>query len=136
MLLLAILAFSLPKAADAAMEVNVSVIEVNHCMDGMPNSFTQVILWQWSSIYRRHDVITWWIMDGNRNAPTRARGGWVVEKEVNGKKFRFISGVKIETWTQHDPERANQKLRKEFHRLKLGDLPKLERFAEINSSEN
>lgn len=80
--------------------------EVNHCHDSRGVlQFVQLLAWSWNHEYRRwecHDwvIVTDWVRTTSGVVGQGYNGGRI---EVRCKYFR-------ETWSNHDPERENQKL--------------------------
>ena len=89
--------------------------EINHAYgsDGKL-LFVQLLAWDWSPDYRRHDCQAWVIIDdwkyaGNRVESRTASGD---RRDLQCKLFR-------ETWTIGDPERENLKLFPAEYRRKV-----------------
>lgn len=79
------------------------MIEINHYMPDSGDGFKQVIAWDWSPDYRRWHAQQWLILT------EWSRRGDVVSCAGDGVELRIRSSLFRETWTQHDPERENQK---------------------------
>ena len=98
------------------------VVELNHFHDitGKP-CFDQLIFWEWDAANREMIVKAWRMQNEPEVTLLRDCGGIVAtwfdretrcHREVRASHFR-------ESWTQHDPERANRKLRHETERTGL-----------------
>ena len=88
------------------------IIEVNHYYaDGEyeRETFTQVIYWQWSEDYRRHNVMGWLMFSGGE--AVQHHRGHCIHRGVKANIYR-------ETWTTTDPERENLMLFPEAQRRK------------------
>lgn len=114
------------------LKERVDLIELNHFYDDLGrHAFDQVIFYEWSPDFRRFHVIAWSLVEGDlHRMPSRVPGSedtrvqWFdrdakVNRQVQSKLFR-------ETWSQHDPERANKRLIEEKYRLSLRQAPKRE----------
>jgi hypothetical protein len=101
-------------------EFPVDVIEFNHCKQLYNGAeYKQIILWTWDPEYRRYDVSGWFLAE--KSYPVRWRGDmWIAEhiSASHGIVF-FKSKVFRQTWTRLDPERLNQKYRKEDQRVMI-----------------
>ena len=80
------------------------LIEINHYRPECGGGFDQIIAWDWSPEYRRWHAQQWVIVRDWQ------RAGRVVSGEGDGASVRVSARLFRETWTQHDPERENQKL--------------------------
>ena len=80
------------------------LVEINHYMPECGNGFVQLIAWDWSPDYCRWHAQQWLIVRDWQ------RVGVVVIGEGDGTSVRVSARLFRETWTQHDPERENQKL--------------------------
>lgn len=85
----------------AGVSERADLVELNH-----QPTFSQAIVWRWSEDYRRFHVVAWWLVDDLRQAPTAGFRGYRIE----GKQNRYTAPMMRETWTEPDPERANEKL--------------------------
>lgn len=120
---------SSPQVRTSGVVDRVDLIELNHFFDDLGrHAYDQVIFYEWSPDYRRHNVMAWCLVEDDLNRlPVRLPGSgdysvrWhdrdaKVKREVRSAKYR-------ETWTQTDPERANKKMLDEKNRTSLLRAP-------------
>ena len=81
-------------------------IEINHKLDEEgEEQFVQLIAWSWCPSYTRFHCEGWRLLATWRRTPRGLR------YMPQGKREWFeVNGEVTETWTRHDPERANQAL--------------------------
>lgn len=84
------------------------LVEINHCHDPKTHKllYTQLIAWDWFPDYKRYNVQQWILV----NDWKRVSGGVVADAEGKNLIVRLRCDFYRETWTNHDPERSNQKL--------------------------
>lgn len=125
LLLPIIIATSSPSNRYSLLVDRVDLIELNHCFDDLGRHlYDQIVFYEWSPDYRRHNVIAWCMVEDDLNRlPVRLPGSreycvrWQdrdarVKREVRSANYR-------ETWTEVDPERANKKVLDEKNRTSL-----------------
>jgi hypothetical protein len=101
-------------------DVPVDMIEHNHCNVYGSSEYSQVILWEWCPLYRRYDVVGWFMVEDKRWSVTKYGDRSIVKLVTrDGSVLVFSTSIMRETWTQVDPERENKKLRGETQRRKL-----------------
>lgn len=91
------------------------LMELNHVygQDG-EHDFDQVIFYRWSPDYRRHDILEWWLVDGEVKIDKRKK---LAEKMLShnrvgaGSTARYVvvSSLFIETTTIVDRERYQKR---------------------------
>ena len=101
---------------------SVDLIELHHSYDDVGRHvFDQIVFYEWSDERQNYRVIAWRMVKRDEQLPVRTwnprgyRCIWQDEgilREVWSPLFR-------ETWSQHDPERANRKLFPEASRPEL-----------------
>lgn len=119
---LLILLLTIPSLPESVTAEQVDVVEVNHFYDDNGRHvFDQVIFYDWSDGWQRHQVVAWRLIKDRSQLPQRNWQAssesyvtfWVdqeVLRKVTAKSFR-------ETWTQYDPELLEREaLRKEDRR--------------------
>ncbi len=109
----------------AVARERVDLIEVNHFIDREGREvFRQVLFYDWSASHRQYHVRAWRLIKNESQLPRRTWNppGYLcvwndegILREVTASTFR-------ETWTQHDPERANRKHLPEDRRVPLGAI--------------
>ena len=93
---------------DPVVTDTVDIVELNHYLNAHSGEFyDQYIYWEW--YYDRFLVVDW-RHARHITAPTRC-GKWYVFYRVDHECIRRIRSTSIrETWTDHDPERAELKM--------------------------
>jgi hypothetical protein len=112
--------------SDTVARQRVDLIELNHFIDQEGREvFRQVLFYDWSPRHRRYVVRAWRLVKSESLVPRRRWSPPCYEcvwhddgmlREVTASSFR-------ETWTQHDPERANRLLVAEDQRVPLLQPP-------------
>lgn len=100
----------------------VDLIELNHFIDEEGREvFQQVIFYDWSASRHRFHVRAWRLVKSPRHLPQRRWNPTRVEcRWHDDGVLRTVVAPKLrETWTQHDPERANRKWLPEDQRVPL-----------------
>lgn len=108
--------------SSAVVQQSVDLIELNHfCDQDGREVFRQVLFYDWSPGHRRYIVRAWRLVKSESMIPRRHWSPPRYEclwhddgllRQVTAPAFR-------ETWTQHDPERANRKIVSEEDRVPL-----------------
>ena len=83
----------------------VDLIEANTTYYATGGKLDQIILWQWSSDYRRYDVLCWWEV-AKETWPEKSNGAYQIAHPL-GKLVR--SRFYRRTWTERDPEIEQRK---------------------------
>lgn len=91
---------------------NVDMIELNHFYDYKGcHVYDQVIFWRRDSAFKRFEVASWTMADQADKYPHKANGNVWESKWFDGKLYRVVRACQVrESWTQVDPERANQRV--------------------------
>ena len=113
--ILLVIALTLPSNLVPEGRNSVDLIELNHNYDrnGCP-VFDQVILWDLDPASGKYHVRAWVLCEPY---PVMINGVWVFRHQgacVRSRMYR-------ESWTQFDPERADQRFLHESERIKLND---------------
>lgn len=80
--------------------------EINHFHRHGCEAFTQVIVWDWSHDYGRMHCQAFKLIDEWRTKPD----GTLELRTHGSKPISLRPGRVVETWTDYDPERDNQRV--------------------------
>lgn len=100
----------------------VDLIELNHFVDKEGRQvFRQLLFYDWSRQHRRFIVRAWRLVKDDSLLPRRRwnPSGYECVWHDDGVLRRVTAPSYRETWTQHDPERANRKIVPEEARVPL-----------------
>jgi len=91
---------------------NVDMIELNHFYDQRGcHVYDQVIFWRQDPATKRFEVAAWTMADQTDKYPHKSSGNVWESKWFDGKLYRVVRSRQMrESWTQVDPERANQRV--------------------------
>lgn len=109
-------------STDPVAKQRVDLIELNHFIDQEGREvFRQVLFYDWSPRHRRYIVRAWRLVKGESIIPRRrwSPAGYECVWHDDGILRQVTAGAYRETWTQHDPERANRLLVAEEDRIPL-----------------
>lgn len=106
---------------------HVDLIEFNHFHDCTGRHvYDQVIFYEWAPDYARYHVRAWCLVEERdlvNRRPTKRYSDNLYQVQWHDrdqKLLRIITGTHYrESWTQVDPERANQRLLPEIERTRL-----------------
>lgn len=104
LLLAASLADALPRC---------DLVEINHYQPDESSGFTQLVAWDWDSQYSRWHAQQWVMVRD------WSRAGDVTTFRTESDQIKVRSRLFRETWTRHDPERANNILFEAKHRRRV-----------------
>jgi len=82
--------------------------------------YTQVIFYDWSPDYRRHDAMGWMLVLSSSQVPTKVGDRWVCKWTDGQYRYHVISPIFTRTHTLGDPEKDSRRLcpeRCRSHRL-------------------
>lgn len=111
-------------AAKNEISQQVDLIELNHFYDDLGrHAYDQVIFYEWSPDYRRHDVIAWRLVERFEDYPKQNFGVWSV-RWLDSETFKIKRLVTSRQFREtisfcRDPERENKQLRDERFRSGL-----------------
>lgn len=100
----------------------VDLIELNHFIDQEGREvFRQVLFYDWSPRHRRYIVRAWRLVKNESLIPRRrwSPPGYECVWHDDGMLRHITARSYRETWTQHDPERANRLVVAEEDRIPL-----------------
>lgn len=121
-LALAIVPGDATNSTDPVAKQRVDLIELNHFIDQDGREvFRQVLFYDWSPRHRQYIIRAWRLVKNDSLIPRRrwSPSGFECVWHDDGVLRHVMSGSFRETWTQHDPERANRLIVAEEDRVPL-----------------
>ena len=122
LLWLTIVAASSTGGSPAVARQHVDLIELHHSYDDVGRHvFDQLVFYQWSEARKSYRVIAWRMVKRDEQLPVRIwrpRGYRCIWQD-DGIMREVWAPLYRETWSQHDPERANRKVFPEASRPEL-----------------
>lgn len=116
------------------IEDSVDLIEINHFInsDGEVH-LDQVIFWDYSPSVGRYIVVAWRGIKPGFPYPYKTKSGYelVWNDTRDNTTRRVLSKSKIETWTDYDPETANQEFLDRNLRRDLTQKPNKKKAIQI-----
>ncbi len=109
-------------STDPVAKQRVDLIELNHFIDQEGREvFRQVLFYDWSPRHRQYIVRAWRLVKSESLIPRRrwSPPGYECVWHDDGILRQVTAGSYRETWTQHDPERANRLVVAEEDRIPL-----------------
>lgn len=115
------------------IEDSVDIIEINHFMNSSGESqLDQVIFWDYSPSLGKYVVVAWRSIKPGFPYPYQTKSGYeLLWKDTRDNTIRrVVSKSRTETWTDYDPETANQELLERNLRRELTEKPSKKKFTQ------